>query len=153
MVVTQLCSNQSGHKLSVKLSKKHKQGTVYSCKLSIHQLCFIQRHQVLLASVIVNTLISSSQALEELNYAATWSSTRSDFLVGPGGPWPTQIVAINIYIASQLAMENVAINLASYSYTCSHICLIIAKTQIFSWFDSIKHSAHNVNSRFCDHAH
>ena len=31
--------------------------------------------------------------------------------------------------------------------------LIIAEAQIFSWFDSIKHFAHNVNSRFRDHTH
>ena len=38
--VTRLCSKYSGHKLRVKPSKKRKQGTAYSSKVFIHQLCF-----------------------------------------------------------------------------------------------------------------
>ena len=43
---------------------------------SIHPLAVfhIHRHQVLLASVIAMTLISTSQASEELNYVPTWPS-------------------------------------------------------------------------------
>ena len=33
-LITQLCSNQSGHKLSVKPSKKYKEGAAYSSKYS-----------------------------------------------------------------------------------------------------------------------
>ena len=35
-----VCSNQSGHKLNVKPSKKHKQSAAQSCKLFIHQLFY-----------------------------------------------------------------------------------------------------------------
>ena len=73
--MTQLYSNKSGHKLSVTPSKKHKQGAAYSYKVFIHQLYFIYyMHQVLLASVIVMTLISTNQTSEELNYTPTWPS-------------------------------------------------------------------------------
>ena len=37
-----------------------------------HWLCFIHSHQVPLASVIAMTLISTSQASEQLNYTPTW---------------------------------------------------------------------------------
>ena len=56
------------------IKETYKQGTSCSIKVFTHQLCFIHMHQVLLMSVIVMTLISTSQASEELNYTPTWPS-------------------------------------------------------------------------------
>ena len=62
-------TNQSGHKLSVKPSKKHKQGAAYSSKVFI------------ISCVSASVSVSNSDdtnfhqpRLEELNYAPTWPS-------------------------------------------------------------------------------
>ena len=75
--MTQLCSNFPDHKLSVKASKKHKEGAAYCRKTFLHWLCFMHSNQVLLTWAIAITLISTRQSSEELNYAPTWLSKQS----------------------------------------------------------------------------
>ena len=57
--VTQLCSNQSGLKLSVKVSKQHKQGTAYRCKVLAPCASYTGISQVHLAAM---KLISTAKA-------------------------------------------------------------------------------------------